>query len=236
MKITKLWTAAMGAGALVLAGSAVAQSSGGTDTSGSTQQGTPPSVGAPSDTSAKPSPSDMHGVDNKTDTMKPDDTMKSDEGAKSTDTKSGDVSGSPAAQSDKGASGQSSTGLWVSGKVANIDSHHITVRSTDGSQIILRTDKKTKVMDEKQNKEAISDLKEGDQVRAAYDLKGKAHRALRIEVVALPGSDANPAIPALPDTSGMKSPDTNGTTGTTPQAPDKSGTTATPDTTGSKPY
>jgi hypothetical protein len=99
----------------------------------------------------------------------------------------------PSAPSDQGTAGQGAMNQGamgdttatkeITGTVSSVSKHEVSVNAEDGTKMTLHTDASTKVYKPSGATEKISSLKEGQQIRASYDMKADQPHALRIDVI-----------------------------------------------------
>jgi hypothetical protein len=71
----------------------------------------------------------------------------------------------------------------VTGTISKVKHNKVWLNAEDGTKLTLNTDSKTQVYKPTGTKEKISALKEGEQVRASYEMKSDKPHALRIDVM-----------------------------------------------------
>jgi hypothetical protein len=99
---------------------------------------------------------------------------------KDTNTPAGDTSG----KMDKNANPTDTTAAKeVTGTISKVGHNEVWLNAEDGTKLTLHTDSMTKVYKPTGTTEKMTQLKEGQQIRASYDMKADQPHALRIDVM-----------------------------------------------------
>lgn len=90
---------------------------------------------------------------------------------------------SDTSKTDKGAMKDTASTKEITGTISKVGSKELWLNSEDGQKMTLNVDSTTKVYKPTGATQKITELKEGQQVRASYDTKKDKMHALRIDVV-----------------------------------------------------
>jgi hypothetical protein len=96
-----------------------------------------------------------------------------------------DPNTAPSAQDQMNKGSMNDTGATkeITGTISGVSKHEVMLNAEDGTKLTLRTDASTKVYKPSGATEKITQLKEGQQIRASYDMKSDQPHALRIDVM-----------------------------------------------------
>lgn len=98
---------------------------------------------------------------------------------KNANTPSADTSG----KMDTNATTDTTATKEVTGTISKISHNQVWLNAQDGTTLTLHTDHMTKVYKPTGSTEKMNELKEGQQIRASYDMKADQPHALRIDVM-----------------------------------------------------
>ena len=87
-----------------------------------------------------------------------------------------------------GAANDTTATKEVTGTISKINKHQIVLNAEDGTKMTLHTDNDTRAYEPSGSKVKTTALKEGEQVRASYDMKKDQPHALRIDVIQMGGA------------------------------------------------
>jgi hypothetical protein len=86
-------------------------------------------------------------------------------------------------QMKQGAMNDTGSTKEITGTISSVSKHEVALNAEDGTKLTLHTDASTKVYKPSGATEKINQLKEGQQIRASYDMKSDQPHALRIDVM-----------------------------------------------------